>query len=172
MEEPIENLYFNWLCAKVLNVTVRNYYDLMHILYTTEFVWIIEGDKNRAEDGCELREDFTRETGYFDQELNESPCSVFEVLLAIANRASFQTDTPVREWFWRFMRNLGLDEYRRVQDFDRPVIEDVLNMFIYRTYRSDGHGGLFPMNDTNDDQRKKELWHQLCEYLDDQRLLP
>ena len=95
MDEPIEESYFNWLCAKVLSVEVPIYFELMRILYRTEFVWVLERDQNRAEDGLELREDFLRETGLDPEpEWLESECSIFEMLYAFAKRANFQTDDP------------------------------------------------------------------------------
>src|SRR3954471_6882281 len=109
MIEPIDNEYFNWLCAKVLDRKGRVYHSLLKILYETEFVPMVHADKHRVDDGLELRTDFLRETHMERDDLwLDQPCSVFEVLLSFANRASFQTDTPVKEWFWIFMENLNL----------------------------------------------------------------
>lgn len=58
MGEPIEGEYFNWLCAKIRKTPAPMYNDLLQILHRTEFVWVVHGDRNRAEDGIELREDF------------------------------------------------------------------------------------------------------------------
>jgi hypothetical protein len=172
MREPIENEYFNWLCAKVLERNARMYHEVLKILFRTEFVWLVPFDQNRAEDGIELRQDFQNETGTRQDPLWENqPCSVFEVFLAFAYRASFQTDIPARTWFWMFMENLHLDQFRQVSDADRPIIEDILNTFIWRTYDSHGYGGLFPMAHTEHDQRKREIWWQFCEYVEDQGLV-
>jgi len=172
MSEPIDERYFNWLCAKVLSVDVPIYWDLMRIMYKTEFVWVIEGDKNRAEDGVELRQDFLRQAFIKnDPHWFNSPCSVLEVLIAFANRAWFQTDIPSKEWFWTFMVNLGLDEFRQVSASDERVIDDILYAFIWRTYDDNGHGGMFPMRWPQRDQREVEIWYQFCEYLDHQGIL-
>lgn len=172
MDEPIEELYFNWLCAKVLDPYVRIYFDLMHILHTTEFVWFVPEDQNRAEDGLELRTYFLRESGNeFVEEWFNSPCSVLEMLIAFSDRASFQMDQPAKDWFWHFLNNINLDEYRQVSIDDELIIRDILHTVIWRTYREDGHGGLFPMNHTFNDQRKVEIWYQFCEYLEDQGLI-
>src|SRR5688572_21362138 len=114
MDEPIEELYFNWLCAKVTSPHINNYYDLLRILHRTEFVWFISGDRNRKEDGLELRDYFLNESGYEKDPLwyNEL-CSVLEVLIAFAQRAAFQTDILAKNWFWIFMENLKLNEYRQ-----------------------------------------------------------
>jgi hypothetical protein len=36
---------------------------------------------------------------------------------------------------------------------------------IWRTYDRRGHGGLFPLQRSNRDQRRVEIWYQLSEYL-------
>lgn len=172
MREPIEDLYFNWLCAKVLDTSTRNYYNLAHILYSTEFVWIIPFDKHRVEDGIELRDDFLRETQTeVDVLWYEQPCSIFEVMVAFAKRASFQTDISVANWFKEFIINLRLDPFRVVSDSDVPYIHDILNTFMWRTYDPSGDGGLFPMRRTHNDQKEIEIWLQFCEYVDDRGLI-
>src|SRR5687767_12232310 len=111
MREPIENAYFSWLCAKVLPDPYTNIYtDLLLIMHRTEFVWDphILGDRNRAEDGVELRRGFLLETGsYSEPEWESTPCSVLEMLYALAQIGEFETGQPVREWFWKFVQNLG-----------------------------------------------------------------
>ena len=171
MDEPIEESYFNWLCAKVLSVNVPVYGRLMRILYGTEFAWVVTGDHNRADDGRELRDDFLRET-YLrkDRAWYNAPCSVLEVLIALAKRAAFQTEKPVKEWFWIFIANLELDEYRQVSDSDVPIIEEILDDFVWRQYEFSGHGGIFPLRWPKRDQREVELWYQLFDYLEDQGL--
>lgn len=172
MEEPIEELYFNWLCAKVLDVNVPIYLDLMRILYKTEFVWKIHADRNRYEDGIELRDDFLRVSRFNNDTCwYAEPCSVLEMLIAFSDRAQFQTDRPARDWFWEFLQNLSLDEYRQVSMEDRPIIDDILHDFVWRTYDENGHGGMFPMRWPKEDQREVEIWHQFFEYLDEQGLL-
>lgn len=172
MEEPIEELYFNWLCAKVLSVEVPIYWDLMRILYKTEFVWKVPGDRNRYEDGLELRDDFLRVSSFENEtEWYNTPCSLLEMFISFAQRAQFQTDKPVRDWFWIFMQNLELDEYRQVSRDDIPVIDDILYDFVWRTYDSNGYGGMFPMRWPKRDQTEVEIWYQFCDYLEDQGLM-
>lgn len=172
MSEPLEGAYFNWLCAKALLPNLRIYEDLLRILYQTEFVWVVPGDHNRAEDGLELREDFLRETGYeADEAWFGEPVSVLEVLIGITRQLAFQTDIQAQEWFLRLLTNLGLDDYRRIAHSDVPVIEEALNTFVWRLYDHNGHGGIFPVRRARADQRRAELWHQMFEYLDDQGLL-
>lgn len=170
--EPIEESYFKWLCAKVIDTTVSNYWDLLKILHTTEFVWQVVGDRNRSADGLELRETFLREKfRQTDDEWFDEPCGLLEMIIAFCNRASFQTDMPIAEWFWVFMTNLHLEEYRRVGASDVDVIDNILHNFVWRTYQADGYGGLFPLRKAKNDQREVELWYQFYQYVDDQGIL-
>lgn len=172
MSEPIDHEYFDWLCAKVQRGRSHIYFDLLRILHNTEFVWVVPEDKNRAEDGVELRLDFLREArSHSDPQWYAQPCSVLEVLIAFAYRASFNTETPVRDWFWEFLNNLDLGEYRQVSRSDEVYIREKVHAFIWRTYDPSGHGGLFPLQWPKTDQRKVEIWYQFCEYLEDRGLI-
>jgi len=166
MNEPIENNYFNWLCTKVLERGNSNYADLLVILHKTEFVWVVPADRNRAQDGIELRTNFEREMRLgHDIEFENMPCSVLEMMVAFAKRASFQTYIPTKKWLWEFISNLKLDEFRRVSDQDIHLIDDILYSFIWRQYDSNGYGGMFPMCSPKKDQRKVEIWYQFAEYV-------
>lgn len=172
MTEPIEEEYFNWLCAKVLDGSSRNYYTLLWIMHKTEFISVIDADRHRTADGIELRSDFLRETRIKSDSIWENqPCSVLEVLIAFAKRALFQTDISVKHWFEEFILNLGLEDYRIISDSDVPNIEKILYSFIWRQYDSKGHGGLFPLSHTDNDQKDVEIWYQFCEYVEDRGLV-
>jgi len=172
--EPLENLYFNWLCAKVLNLVPSfrdesTYWNLFRKLHKTEFVWMMSGDDNRAEDGKELRREFI-----LMAEVPDDPewrlvvgCSVLEMLIAFARRAEFQTDDPAHIWFWEFLTNLGLDTFSDQNGFEEDFVDLVLEDFIWRTYSPDGNGGLFPIQNPSTDQRQVEIWYQFVEYLVD-----
>ena len=174
MNEPLENLYFNWLCAKVLNLKPiheeETFWNLLRKLHKTEFVWTISGDDNRAEDGKELRREFI-----FQAEIPDNPewrlvigCSVLEMLIAFARRAEFQTDESAPLWFWEFLSNLGLDGFSDQKGMEEEYVDLVLEDFIWRTYSPDGEGGMFPIRNPSSDQREVEIWYQFCEYLVDQ----
>jgi len=175
MDEPIEEVYFNWLYSKVASVDNRSpsntYYTLMRDLHSTEFVWLLSGDDNRAADGIDIRKEFLRQS-MLDQDpawLNIG-CSVLEMLYAFSRNASFETDMDAREWFWIMLTNLGLNNLNDSRNNISQRVSYVLEKFIWRTYKSNGQGGLFPLNATDHDQRKVEIWYQFCEYLIDQQL--
>jgi len=179
-DEPIEDLYFNWLVSKVSKRRGRtpstSYDSLLYAMHRTEFTSMLVGDDNRAADGKELRHTFlnTIRIPYSEDELEAwlyLDCSVLEMLVAFADRAAFNTAVKSKDWFWIFIDNLGLSEisdseYARMKYRIRPA----LNTFIRRNYNDLGHGGLFPLSESNNDQRSVEVWYQFCEYLIDQNI--
>lgn len=173
MSAYLDQLYFDWLYSQVCSVKVKNpthtFRNLLHILYTKEFVWIIPNDDNRALDGRELRYDFLRE-----EELNLSPqdkrwmdlgCSMLELLIGIARRLEFETDVPAKDWFWELLENLNLHKLNDERQISRHNVEEVLDRVIWRLYERDGKGGLFPLVHAEKDQRKVEIRYQLSEYI-------
>lgn len=173
MHEPLENLYFNWLCGKVMyleNPTPSlTYWNLLRTLHNTEFVWLLSGDDNRAEDGLELRRYFLIAADIPDNlEWRALPCSLLEMLIAFAQRAEFQSDVDASIWFWEFIANLGLTECNDAANFTEEEIGEVLYQLVWRTYDPAGNGGLFPLHHPKHDQTKTEIWYQFCEYLVDQ----
>lgn len=177
MTEPLENLYFNWLYAKVAYTDVKTpsttYYRLFSILQQIEFVFIISGDDNRAEDGKELRREFLI-AGDFPDDLDWRhlvPCSVLEMLIAFSYRAADMTDGSHVEWFWEFLDNLGFRELNDSADFTPQDIEERIDIFMWRRYESTGYGGLFPLREAPEDQTSLQIWYQFCRYLVDQQRL-
>lgn len=144
----------------------------MRDLHSTEFVWLLSGDDNRAEDGLELRKEFLIQA-HLDQNPSwlNIPCSVLEMLIGFAKRISFDTDITAREWFWMFMENLGLSELNDATLGVTQTVDMVLDTFIWRTYDANGQGGLFPMESFKTDQRKIEIFYQWCEWVYENDLL-
>jgi hypothetical protein len=124
-----------------------------------------------VEDAKELRQEFLASTRRrFDDPYNlwiNLGCSMFEMLIALARLAAFESGRSSVEWFWRFMHNLELDTYSDLIyeiSIDEEV-EEVLERVNQRLYTYDGEGGLFPLRHATQDQRDVELWYQLSSYL-------
>lgn len=168
MGEPLEVLYFDWLYAKVMlsEPPAESYSRLIRKLYDTEFVWLLSGDDNRAEDGIDLRIDFLNaaQLSGVDESSFPNGCSVLEMMLALAVRAEFQTDIHTSRWFWEFVSNLGLSDHYD-DNFNQEQVEFILHNFVWRTYAYSGRGGMFPLNGAQIDQRKVEIWYQFSAYL-------
>jgi hypothetical protein len=171
MKKPLDELYLMWLYSQVGSVATRNpsrsYWNLLRQLYTKEFVWIIPNDDNRAEDGRELRHEFIANQGLTDVDPNwmRLGCSMLELLIGLSRRLSFEDDGEPRAWFWRLLENIDLERYNDHTEIPEEEVDEVLNRVIWRTYKRNGHGGLFPLQRATEDQREVELWYQLCAYL-------
>lgn len=172
MNEPLENLYFNWLCAKVNRVDnptpSLTYWNLLRQLHSTEYAWLISGDDNRAEDGVELRTEFINESNFpYNEGWEGVGCSVLEMLIAFSRRAQFNAGETSQFWFWHFLDNLGLADANDASHIPPEEIDETLYTFVWRLYDESGAGGLFPMQNPPKDQKEVEVWYQFCEYLVD-----
>lgn len=155
--------YFNKL-MKIIDG--EGYSCLMKALFNIEFYSDFPLDQNLVG----RVKDFRWEIGY----VGVDKPSVFEVLVILAmdiernimhkteegNRTSF--------WYWEMMRGLGF-EYFDDEDYDDICDDEVhrgIDILLERSYEYDGsNGGLFVVNDTEEDLRKVALWTQACWWL-------
>lgn len=171
MSEPLDELYFKWLYSQVADSSIKNpsrtYWRMLKQLYTKEFVWIIPNDDNRIQDGKDLRYEFVdeQELENVDAGWMQLGCSMLEMLVALSRRLSFETDREPRAWFWNLMENIGFDGFNDRSKFSPEVVDEILDQIIWRTYKYDGRGGLFPLEDPSEDQRDVELWYQFNAYI-------
>lgn len=161
--------YFEHLCQLINfeGVSYTRYTKLLSYLYNIEFKWIIFNDKNRASDGLALREDY-----FQGEDVLQRPCSVLEMLIAIAFRCEYDImhDPKVGDmtgkWFFMMLDNAGLlafDDY----NFDIDAVSSIIFRCLDRTYLPSGEGGFFPLKHPNEDMRYVEIWSQLNRYLDE-----
>lgn len=170
MNKPLDELYLTWLYSQVGSVDStnpsRNYWELLRLLYTKEFVWIIPNDDNRAKDGLDLRREFVdQENVNVDRGWMLMPCSMLELLIVLSRELSFQTEREPFDWFWYLIETLKLEVYNDNTRIPERKVDGILNRVIWRTYNRNGSGGLFPLRRATEDQRDVELWYQLNAYL-------
>ena len=175
MPEPLDETYFHWLYGQVAAVRIKNparsYWALLRALHSTEFVWLIANDDNRLEDGRDLRSEFILDEGIdsVEKDWMTIGCSMLEMLIGLSRRLAFESDNddPAR-WFWHLLNNINLGNFNdsHIQSEQQlDYINQVLEQVIWRNYRQDGRGGLFPLRRPQEDQRQVELWYQLSSYL-------
>lgn len=145
----------------------REYSLLFHELYKTEFKWFVDLDENRAIDGTDLRRQYCEDTGEVIDELG--PCSMLEMFVALSIRCEDDfmrtgDDDNTRVWFWDFIYNLRLDRYSN-SNWNPCAVKKILSNVIFRKYRSDGNGGMFPLRNPKTDQREVEIWYQMSSWL-------
>lgn len=171
MSPPLDDLYLTWLYSQIGSVKLKNpartYWSLAKQLYSTEFVWFVPNDDNRIEDGRALRYEFlaAHQIEDPDPEWLYLGCSMLELLISLARVLTFEGDGEPRVWFFEMLRNLRLDHFKDDQPYNEQEVYDILNNVIWRQYRRDGRGGLFPLAHAHRDQRDVEIWYQLNAYL-------
>lgn len=173
----INRAYFEWMQDLVRDDRAEEngtYYELFRVLHDIDFTYTIPLDGDRASDGVNLRYRFAHDTDLDRRiaacELDAGPCSVLEMMVALAARCEggIMDDPELGDrtghWFWTMIENLGLidmtDDY-----FDEPHVRRVIRTFLNREYAPDGTGGLFRVYDSRQDMRTITIWYQMCAYL-------
>lgn len=159
-----DQAYFEWLCRQCLaDPGSRQWEKILIQMFETEFVWLVSNDGSRLGDGLALRDEFLDEMQItvLDEWLDQ-PCSFLEMLVALARRLDFQTDVGVVEAFAELMGNMGFTQMRV---YHPPLITEILERVIFRTYSGYGVGGLFPVRNPTSDMRQRELWFQMMDYI-------
>ena len=156
--------YRAWLRRLVVMLAAPTNFneELFNIAWEIKYVPTIPNDKNRRQDGIDLRALFVNDTSNGLPELGE--CSILEFLVALSmklNEQDYDYSMPDRvgPWFWTLMDNLGIIEA------DPPWIRQAFEKIDTRDYATDGWGGLFPLVNAHKDQRKVEVWYQMQAYL-------
>lgn len=177
VRDDVLNEYFDWMCQLVSDkqyIGDRSYRKLLSKLHNIPFTYTIDMDGNRAADGIDLRYRFGYERNYEDyiiaSFLDDKPCSVLEMIVALALRCETIMEDPdygdrTGEWFWGMIESLGLESMDDTS-FNRNYVDDVIDIFLSRDYGRDGRGGLFTIKHPKRDLRTVEIWYQMNWYLD------
>lgn len=172
--------YIHWLMVDKLSMTdseVKKYSKLLNSLLSVEFVWIHPMDENRAIDGLDLRDKFSYETDlYLDASSGLTvKCSMLEMMAALAIRIESQImrnlsiGDRTSKWFFVMIDNLGLNGYsdKAWKTAYGREVEEICKKVIYRDYKPDGTGGLFPIKNNNQGKnwKNEQIWNQCMAYL-------
>lgn len=171
MNQTIHEGYFGWLFNQVIEAPERSthsHWALLSQLHEKPFRWYIEQDDNRNSDGQDLRAQFLDTFSIYepDEPWNEVEASVFEVLIALSRRVAYISYGSPEAWFWKFLDNLRLSGYvDTIHHRHIAAVDAVLERWLERNYKFNGEGGLFPLRDAQQDQRRIEIWYQANAYV-------
>ena len=168
--------YFLWLYSLIKKKEYVTFRKMTKQLHSIPYIWSVPNDDNRAGDGVALRERYCE---LHDIEVTpdifDEPASVFEILIALAQRMEAQLYQPSLGnrssiWFWEFIESLALNLYsdnRWNRQSEKEIVE-IVEIFLNRKYDRFGIGGIFPLQKrTKQDQRKVELWYQMMAYFEE-----
>lgn len=177
----MEDSYFCWLVGLIGDEYVGTHYQkLLWKLYTTDYIWELDYDRNRAADGLYLRREFAKLNGYFVADgdvfqdpliVEGRPCSVLEMMIALARDAEndimHDPDYGDRsgKWFWIMIQNLGLDVYDDYCWFEAEV-DRILDVFLHRRYQTTGPNAPFPVKNSATVFANRDLWWQMNQYFE------
>lgn len=169
----LDSRYLDWLYsqigpAKNNRNPARSFWLLAEQLHTKRFRWSVPNDDNRNEDGKDLRDVFLALTdAKCSQKWLEQPCSILEMMIALSRRLEFESANDSYSWFWQMIENLSfrIHNDEAYNDDVHFQVDYILNRLIDRSYLPNGDGGLFPLTDPENDQRKIEIWYQMSSYL-------
>lgn len=171
--DRVQNEYFEWMhdlvCGDRHSKSISYRKLLMH-LHNTVFVYSIDMDANRAENGEHLRYRYALRHKVDERYLDIGECTVLEMMIALAIRCEEEImDDPdigdrTAQWFWGMVTNLGLGGYTD-EYYNRREVNNILERFLNREYEPDGRGGLFRVRNCTSDLRDVEIWHQMLWYL-------
>lgn len=167
--------YFDYLYSLVMGKDDK-YVVLCEFLDSIEFTYIHPMDSNRYEDGISMRYRFAFDTGVpktaLTREFDNKPCSVFEMMVALAVRMEEDMMETVEYgdrtdiWFKDMIKSLTLDDMTN-RNFDENRAGKVIEAFLNRKYVKNGKGGLFTIHNSTDDLREVEIWYQAMWYLNE-----
>lgn len=149
--------YYLWLDSLVND---GNHNELIRYLYSQPYRWQFTLDENRAAGGINLRRKFAFENGIELQDIGLGPCSILEMLIALADRMTEILTMDIWDWFWDLINNLGLSRFDDTH-FDEAGVSYILSVWLDRGYDSSGVGSLFPLNEYEGDCRNLDVWSQM-----------
>lgn len=130
--------------------------EMNKIPYTCHF----DLDENRKRAGLNLRDEFLRTYGCDDEDVPTSPCSAFEVLVALARDFSENADISVEKAYEEMRLNL-----LPIANPDKDYIWDRVEDWLNGKTDKNGHYTPFPVEHYYDDVRKLDLWAQMNLYI-------
>lgn len=174
------DLYFAWMSRVVSDRHVTHgwsYTKLLSLLNDIPFEVLLPMDENRSDAGISLRYEFAYEEGYDEASvascLDDRPCSVLEMMIALAMACQGNADDSSKNtigfWFYSMVSNLGLYSMDD-SHFDENYVRAVIERFNNREYAPNGAGGLFIINNCEEDLRNVEIWYQMCWYQNEVRV--
>lgn len=164
MATGIEKKYKQWLISLVSGGKynyMRDYSEVLGVLFETPFTYDIHMDENRAMDGVFLRGKFDRtrprSSESVEKSLEGSPCNYLEMYVALSIRCYdtfLSGDRTKKQGPWTVMddisENIGLINYPngRVKDVQNLLKTVVKNVIFKKRLRE-----------------PKEIWWQMIDYL-------
>lgn len=155
--------YYLWLESLVND---GNHHKLIRYLHDKDYYWQFSLDDNRAAGGINLRRKYAYENGIELYDIGVYPCTVLEMLIALADRMVEILTMDIYDWFWDLLNNLKLDQFDDAH-FDKDKVDHILTVWLSRQFDSKGNGSLFPLSNYPGDCRNLDVWSQMNAWIEE-----
>lgn len=164
MTKEVDRSYYAWLVSQIaLPSNDKTYNELFTRMHHTEFVWVVDKDDNRVQDGKDLRYLYLGEK---KNRLTLGGATCLEIVISLSKTLAFTAGGRPKPWAWRLIKNLHLNRMSDpLSEGQARRVDDILYTLIWREYEQNGNGGFFPLKNPQEDQTKVEIWYQLNAYV-------
>lgn len=155
------NDYYAWLTRLV---DMDSNCHLLKVLDSIEYRWQFALDENRAAAGLNLRQLYSKEAGVYLDDVREGPCSVFEMLIGVAQMMSellSMSEPNIPKFFKELIKNLALTPMTT----DDKVIFRRVDRWLDREFDSSGIGSIFPLRHYKGDARVLDVFDAMNVYI-------
>lgn len=169
--------YFQALNRFLTDHLEKDYTALLSLLFNREYTWSIQMDETRAAYVKIARDEYlstlnlgTDEKIHWSESLDVPP-TVLEVLVMLAKQMEdafgYAREKDIPNWFWMMLKNLHISKYDDsiLGTKEANIINDKLDIWLYREFEPNGHGSPFPLHRMCQDQRQVDLWQQANLYV-------
>lgn len=171
--------YISWLADRVELYIGNGYEQLLLILFEIPFLFSNEDDRNRAVDGRILRTIYSQSHRVKYEDLVfpfDDGCTFLEFLIGMAGRANDIMYEPGKDltgdFFMEMITNAGLDyctDDTMGYTWDRFYVSECVGRILSKRCDFNGNGGLFPLENSAEDQKNVSFWYQLNAYLNEKK---
>lgn len=152
--------YILWLFERY---GTRGYERVFGILSRRVFTWQNSFDENRAFGGLSLRRQCAYESGVYESDIADGPCSCLEMLCALSDRMFEMCgqESP-KHFLEEMLLNLGISK-----NTSEDSINYILDRWLSQNYEANGKGSIFYFRSkiTGRDVRDMDIWSQMNLYL-------
>lgn len=167
--------YFEWLVSFTDDREHEDMLPVLSYLWRKEFDWsgLNSLDRNRAMDGVQQREEYAEEFNCIIKEEDlEEPCTLLEMFVRLSRDIENNvTGVPGKErpdiWFWRFLKNLGIDERCTGKGYSKHYLDQVVDKWLKGGITKHGKNSPFPVRYCDGDMRQKDIWMCAMAYVND-----
>lgn len=163
--------YYQWLLSRISADPIStdpysNYQTLLEELYSIPYTWTHELDRNREIAGLQLREEFAYNSGFDQSGMEQTPCSVLEMLIALAEYMAEIYGYTLSKWFWEMISNMKLDHFTD-GNCNVNQVDGMVNRWLQGNYTRSGDGTPFPLRRFDVDTRRIQLFDMLSAYVNE-----